>query len=35
MKIPIKFRGRAMNGDFVYGLLTKTGIKVSLSCGVM
>ena len=23
MKIPIKFRGRAMNRDFVYGLLTK------------
>ena len=25
----IKFRGRAMNGDFVYGLLTKKKIRSS------
>ena len=29
MKRPIKFRGRAMNGDFVYGLLTKKKIRSS------
>ncbi len=29
MPRPIKFRGRAMNGDFVYGLLTKKKIRSS------
>ena len=29
MKRPIKFRGRAMNRDFVFGLLTKKKIRSS------